>query len=188
MEPKELAHKLSMVGLESVVEPRYPEMIDGSWPAGSWGRKAPQRRPPDRLHRGDRLRRGGGGLRGAQCQGRDGHPPGPARAVLKGGFKLKKSKIRGVESFGMLCAEDELGLSADHSGIMDLGRVEPGTSLHEIIDFGDHILEVDVTPNRVDTASVIGIARETAALLGQELRLPGVDYPEKAPRPPGWPG
>ena len=179
MEPKELAHKLSMVGLESVVEPRYPDKIDGVVA----GRIVGVEKHPN----ADRLTvctvETGSGEVAVVCGAPNVRvgmvtPLALPGAVLKGGFKLKKSKIRGVESFGMLCAEDELGLSADHSGIMDLGRVEPGTSLHEIIDFGDHILEVDVTPNRVDTASVIGIARETAALLGQELRLPGVDYPE----------
>lgn len=179
MEPKELAHKLSMVGLESVVEVRYPDKIDGVLA----GRIVGVEKHPN----ADRLTvctvETGSGEVAVVCGAPNVRvgmvsPLALPGAVLKGGFKLKKSKIRGVESFGMLCAEDELGLSADHSGIMDLGDIEPGTSLHEIINLDDYILEVDVTPNRGDTASVLGIARETAALLGQELTPPGTDYPE----------
>ena len=177
--PKELAHSLSMVGLESVVEPRYADKIEGVVA----GRIVGVEKHPN----ADRLTvcsvESGSGQVEVVCGAPNVRPglvsplalPG---ARLKDGFKIKKSKIRGVESFGMLCAEDELGLSADHSGIMDLGEVEPGTPLSDLIDFNDFILEVDVTPNRGDTASVIGIARETAAMLGQELRLPEADYPE----------
>ncbi len=179
MGPKELAHRLSMVGLESVVEPRYSDKIEGVVTGRIVGL--------DKHPNADRLTvcqvETGSGVVEVVCGAPNVRiglvsPLALPGARLKDGFKLKKSKIRGVESFGMLCAEDELGLSADHSGIMDLGDMEPGLALSEFVDFEDYILEVDVTPNRGDTASVIGIARETAALLKQELRLPDVDYTE----------
>ena len=93
--------------------------------------------------------------------------------TLAGGFKLKKSKIRGELSFGMLCAEDELGISDDHEGIMILPRdCTPGTPLSEILGPPDTVLELEITWNRTDCQSVIGIARELAAVLGKKLKAP----------------
>ncbi|MGB0662832.1 MAG: phenylalanine--tRNA ligase subunit beta [Pontibacterium sp.] len=80
-------------------------------------------------------------------------------------FKIKKAKLRQVESFGMLCAEDELGLSEDHGGIMELAEDAPvGTDLREYLDLNDMIIDVDLTPNRADCLSVSGIAREVGVL------------------------
>jgi phenylalanyl-tRNA synthetase beta chain len=86
-------------------------------------------------------------------------------AVLPGDFKIKKSKLRGVESFGMLCSEKELGLAADASGLMELAADAPvGTDIREYLSLNDTIIEVDLTPNRADCLSVEGIAREVAVL------------------------
>ncbi|WP_300949118.1 phenylalanine--tRNA ligase subunit beta, partial [uncultured Duncaniella sp.] len=80
-------------------------------------------------------------------------------------FQIKKSKIRGKESFGMICAEDELGLGTDHAGIMVLpGDVKPGTPASEYFNVeSDYRLEVELTPNRVDAASHYGVARDLKA-------------------------
>ena len=81
---------------------------------------------------------------------------------------LKKSRIRGVVSAGMVCSEAELGLSAEHAGILVLEPgASPGTPLREVL--GDHAFVFDLTPNRVDALSVFGVAREIAALTGAPL-------------------
>ncbi len=82
-------------------------------------------------------------------------------------FKIKKSKIRGVESFGMLCAEDELGIGTDHEGIMELAAdATVGMSAKEFFAIeDDYLIEVGLTPNRVDAASHIGVARDLVAYL-----------------------
>ncbi len=98
---------------------------------------------------------------------------------------LRKAKIRGEESEGMLCAEDEIGLGKDHSGIMVLDPSTPvGTLVAELFDIeSDQIFEIGLTPNRIDSASHYGIARELKAALGSEknvtLRKPPVDLPAK---------
>jgi phenylalanyl-tRNA synthetase beta chain len=90
---------------------------------------------------------------------------------------LKPAKIRGVPSEGMVCSEKELGISENHEGIWVLSPEAPiGTPLGAYL--GDVILEIDVTPNRPDCLSVIGIAREIAALTGEPLRLPEIHYVE----------
>lgn len=94
-------------------------------------------------------------------------------AVLPGGFKIKKGKLRGVESLGMLCSGRELGLSQDHEGLMILGADAPvGAPLRELVP-SDTVIEVEVTPNRSDWLSHLGIARELAALTGQPLKRDG---------------
>lgn len=88
---------------------------------------------------------------------------------------LKRAKIRGVESAGMVCSELELGLGEDHEGILVLEEsLEPGKPLFDVL--GDTILELDVTPNRVDCLSILGVAHEVAALTGAEASEPDVDY------------
>ena len=86
-------------------------------------------------------------------------------AVLPGDFKIKKSKLRGVESFGMLCSEKELGLAGDAAGLMELATDAPvGVDIRGYLSLNDSIIEVDLTPNRADCLSVEGIAREIAVL------------------------
>ncbi len=90
-------------------------------------------------------------------------------------FRLKPAKIRGVVSKGMACSEKELGISDSHEGIMVLPAEAPiGTPLAEYL--GDTIFDVDITPNRPDCLCILGIAREAAALTGQNLPLPEVKY------------
>ncbi|MBN2302582.1 MAG: phenylalanine--tRNA ligase subunit beta, partial [Lentisphaerae bacterium] len=99
---------------------------------------------------------------------------------LPNGTKIRKAKIRGQVSEGMLCAEDELGLSSDHSGIMILPqKTSAGTPLVDVIGPPDDVLEVEITWNRADCLSMIGIAREIAALFGSSLRLPKTDINEE---------
>ncbi|MFA5326917.1 MAG: phenylalanine--tRNA ligase subunit beta [Prolixibacteraceae bacterium] len=85
-------------------------------------------------------------------------------------FKIKKSKIRGEASEGMICAEDEIGLGASHDGIMVLdSSAVPGTAASDYFKIeSDFVLEVDLTPNRIDSASHIGIARDLAAYISQK--------------------
>jgi phenylalanyl-tRNA synthetase beta chain len=84
-----------------------------------------------------------------------------------GSLTIKKAKIRGVESFGMLCAADELGLSSDHSGLLVLdAKWAPGTPLAKVLGPPDTVFELEVTPNRPDCLSLTGIARELAAVYG----------------------
>ena len=97
-------------------------------------------------------------------------------------FVIKKSKIRGVESFGMICAEDEIGVGTSHDGIIVLpADTVPGTPAREYYNVtDDYVLEVDLTPNRIDAASHYGVARDLAAWLalhGKEghLRMPSTD-------------
>ena len=102
--------------------------------------------------------------------------------VLPGDFKIKKSKIRGVESFGMICAEDELGIGASHEGIMVLPEdAVIGTPAKEYLQLKDEaVIEYEITANRIDAASHIGVARDLYGYLKSrdipcELTLPSVD-------------
>jgi phenylalanyl-tRNA synthetase beta chain len=86
-------------------------------------------------------------------------------AVLPGDFNIKKSKLRGVESLGMLCSEKELGLAADANGLMELSSDAPvGIDIRDYLSLNDSIIEVDLTPNRADCLCVEGLAREVALL------------------------
>lgn len=92
-------------------------------------------------------------------------------ATLPGDFKIKRSKIRGEESCGMLCSEKELGLADESAGIMVLPEhYQLGTPLFEAMGIKDTVFEIGLTPNRADCLSVIGIAREIAAKLGTKVR------------------
>lgn len=98
---------------------------------------------------------------------------------LPDGTKLKKSKIRGVTSMGMICSAEELGIGADAEGILVLPEdATVGAPLADAIAGGARILEVGITPNRGDTASVLGVAREVRALFGGEIRVPECTPPE----------
>lgn len=96
-------------------------------------------------------------------------------AVLPGNFKIKKSKLRGVVSNGMLCSERELGVGDDHAGIAILAaRPEIGTPVNDIYPEPDTVLDIEITPNRPDALSHIGIARELAAWFKRDLQYPGL--------------
>ena len=91
--------------------------------------------------------------------------------IPSAGFTIEKRKIRGVLSEGMICSESELGLGDGHDGIMVLdSHHQPGTPLSDL--FGDVIYNVEVTPNRGDCLSHLGVAREIAAITGNELQIP----------------
>jgi len=91
--------------------------------------------------------------------------------------KIKKSKLRGVESQGMICAEDEIGLGTNHEGIMVLdASAKVGTPLREFLKMeGDTIFEIGLTPNRIDAASHIGVARDLAAYIQKKITKPSVE-------------
>lgn len=109
-------------------------------------------------------------------------PIAPPGATLPNGMMIKETRIRGERSVGMLLAEDELGLTSDHTGIMILPRnLEPGMELSSAIPLEDFSLDISLTPNRPDCASVIGIAREIAALTGQKPNMPIIKLKDNGP-------
>jgi phenylalanyl-tRNA synthetase beta chain len=103
--------------------------------------------------------------------------------TLPGGMKVKESRIRGEVSVGMLLAEDEMGLTDDHTGVMVLPEsLSPGTPVAQALALEDWALEIGLTPNRPDCACVIGIAREIAALTKGKLRKPEIRLRESERR------
>ena len=89
------------------------------------------------------------------------------------GFKIKKAKLRGVESFGMLCAESEMGMAETSDGLMELAADAPlGADIREYLNLNDSIIEVDLTPNRADCLSVKGLAREVGTLNKVDVTSP----------------
>ncbi len=96
-------------------------------------------------------------------------------ATLPDGIAIKSAKLRGVESFGMLCSARELGLSEDSSGLLDLPQeFVVGTDLVKALLLDDRVLEINLTPNRGDCMSVAGVAREAAATTGNSLHAPPI--------------
>jgi phenylalanyl-tRNA synthetase beta chain len=96
-------------------------------------------------------------------------------ARLPGGLEIRRATLRGVESFGMLCSASELGLDADASGLMELpAELVAGEPLAAALALEDTVLELNLTPNRGDCLGVLGIAREAAALAGARLGEPGL--------------
>ncbi|HWS15813.1 MAG TPA: phenylalanine--tRNA ligase subunit beta, partial [Candidatus Methylomirabilis sp.] len=111
--------------------------------------------------------------------------PGDAVALAKigarlpNGVEIKKAKIRGQASEGMLCSEQELKLAEASAGIMILpGDTPPGTPLADALGLSDWLLEVEITPNRGDCLSVMGVAREIAAITGERAILPEAKFRE----------
>ena len=103
-------------------------------------------------------------------------------AVIPGGYTIKSSVLRGEKSDGMLCSEAELEIGSDATGIMQLSPdLVLGQPLEEALNLKDTVLDVNVTPNRPDCLSMIGIAREVAALTGRKIKWPAVRIHEKAP-------
>jgi phenylalanyl-tRNA synthetase beta chain len=98
---------------------------------------------------------------------------------LPTGMEVKENRIRGEASVGMLLAEDEMGLTEDHTGVMVLPEsLAPGAAVAQALGLEDWALEIGLTPNRPDCACVIGIAREIAALTEQKLRKPEIRFRE----------
>jgi phenylalanyl-tRNA synthetase beta chain len=103
------------------------------------------------------------------------YPYAPVGAVLPGGLKLERKKIRGVESNGMLCSAKELGLGEDHAGILELDTpAAPGVRLLDALPLADDQLVLEVTANRPDLLCHKGVARELAAVLGATVKLPEI--------------
>ncbi|MDR0701972.1 MAG: phenylalanine--tRNA ligase subunit beta [Azoarcus sp.] len=125
-------------------------------------------------------------------------PCAKAGAKLPGDFAIKAAKLRGVESFGMLCSARELGLSDDHAGLLPLPENAPvGADIRAYLDLDDTCFEIKLTPNRADCLSLTGVAREVAALTGAPFtpapltlippvtgvrRAIALDAPEACPR------
>lgn len=187
--PQELAHRLTMSGneVESITD---IGAASGRWDKICVGQVAALRRHPnaDRLLLCDvdsgteriTVVTGAPNLRQGQKV-----PFARVGATLIDGHSgepivLRRAQIRGIASEGMVCSEKELGLSEDHSGIMVLPDDAPvGVPLAQYL--GDTIFDLKVTPNRPDCLSVIGIAREVAALTGETMHLPDISYEELGP-------
>ena len=90
------------------------------------------------------------------------------------GVEVKRSTIRGVESAGMLCSARELGLSEDHSGLLEL-KGKAGADVRAVLGLDEHVFTLKLTPNRADALSVLGVAREVAALTGAALETPRIE-------------
>ncbi|MFA6347706.1 MAG: phenylalanine--tRNA ligase subunit beta, partial [Dehalococcoidales bacterium] len=182
LSPKELAHVLTMSGTESEVK-----YIGESWEGVVIGQIAAVDPHPN----ADRLRLAtvntGSGMQTVVC-GAPNLTIGDKIAFASVGANLidghtgeksilKPAKIRGVESCGMVCSEMELGMSKDHEGILVLASDAPlGKPLAEFLS--DIILDIDVTPNRPDLLSVIGVAWEVAAITGKKVKIPDLSYEE----------
>ncbi len=188
LSPEELAHKLTMAGMESAAI----ENIGGDWDSEliTVGNVLDVQPHPD----ADRLvlatvDHGGTEPQTVVC-GAPNVEAGQRIAFARAGAKLidgrsgeravlKPAKIRGVESAGMVCSGKELGLSSDHEGILVLAADAPvGTALSTYL--GDAVLDLDLTPNRPDWMSMLGIAREVAALTGATVREPQHTYDDQA--------
>jgi phenylalanyl-tRNA synthetase beta chain len=182
LSPKELAHVLTMSGTESGLK-----YIGESWEGVIIGQIAGIDPHPN----ADRLRLAtvntGSGMQTVVC----GAPNltigdkiafASVGAYLTDGHTgekstLKPAKIRGVESCGMVCSEMELGMSKNHEGILVLAPEAPlGKPLAEFLS--DIVLDIDVTPNRPDLLSIIGVAWEVAAITGKKVKIPDLAYKE----------
>ena len=181
LDPEELAHRLTMAGLEVDAM----EHIGAGLESVIVARLISVDQHPD----ADRLTvcrvDTGSGEVQVVC-GAKNHRSGDLVAlaqvgsVLPGDFKIKKSKIRGQESQGMLCSEKELGLAEESDGIIILpAGLSLGVPVFEALGLKDVRFELGLTPNRADCLSVVGVAREVAAMAGSPLHLPQVDIVEQ---------
>ena len=108
-------------------------------------------------------------------------PVAPVGATLPGGLVIKKTKLRGAPSHGMICSERELGLTEDHSGIWVLDdSLVPGTRLIDALGLETDVLDIGITPNRGDCLSVLGLAREAALAFDLPLLLTPLEFTESA--------
>jgi phenylalanyl-tRNA synthetase beta chain len=183
LEPKELAERLTFIGLEveslDVVGSDFAGLVAGEV------LKIQPHPDADNLLLCD-VSNGTQTLR-VVCGARnfgvgDKVPLAGIGATLPNGITITPAVVRGETSQGMLCAEDELGLSDDHTGLLILPRETPaGTALAKIIGPPEMVLTLEITPNRPDCLSLIGIASEVAALTGRRLKLPLISFPETGP-------
>jgi phenylalanyl-tRNA synthetase beta chain len=173
--PEELARRLTAVGLEVEAVERVGRELDGVVAA----RIVSAERHPDADKLSvTRVDAGTGEPLQVVCGARnwkvgDLVPLATVGAELPGGHRIERARLRGVESHGMLCSAKELGLSAESSGLLILpGEARPGAPVAEVLGVEDTVLEVNVTPNRPDALSHVGIAREVAAIFGRAVRMP----------------
>ncbi len=175
---EELAHQITMAGLEvDAIEP-----VAGAFSGVVVARIISAEQHPD----ADKLRvcqvDAGGETVQIVCGAPNARaglvaPLARVGAVLPGDFKIKAAKLRGVESQGMLCAEQELGLSDANDGLMELAADAPaGTDLREYLGLDDKVIEIGLTPNRADCLGIAGIAREVGLLNGLPVRAPEFEH------------
>jgi phenylalanyl-tRNA synthetase beta chain len=196
---EELAHQITMAGLEvDAIEP-----VAGAFSGVVVAEILSAEPHPD----ADKLRvcevGAGGEVLQIVCGAPNARPglKAPLATVggeLPGGFKVKQAKLRGVESAGMLCSEQELGISDAHEGLMELAPDAPvGADLRDYLQLDDNAIEIGLTPNRADCLGVIGLAREVGLLNQLPLNPPEfmevaaaaedgfpveVEAPERCPR------
>ena len=181
---EELARRLTAVGLEVEALERTGAGLEGVVAARV---VASERHPDAERLSVTRVDSGEGELLQIVCGARnyrvgDLVPLARVGTVLPGGARIEKARLRGVESFGMLCSSKELGLDADASGLLILPPdAVPGTPLAKALRLEDVVLEVNVTPNRPDALSHLGLAREVAAATGGRVRPPVTNLVEGGP-------
>jgi phenylalanyl-tRNA synthetase beta chain len=108
-------------------------------------------------------------------------------ARLPTGMEITKTTLRGVDSFGMICSEKELGIGEDQKGIMILdSELKIGLPISAALDLEDYILDLDLTPNRADCLSIIGVARDVAALFGSSVKKPRIQFTETEEPTKNW--
>jgi phenylalanyl-tRNA synthetase beta chain len=182
--PEEVARRLTAVGLEVEAIERTGQGLEGVVAARIVGA---EKHPDAEKLSVTRVETGKEEPLQVVCGARnwqvgDVVPLATVGTTLPGGQKIEKAKLRGVESSGMLCSAKELGLAEDASGLLLLDRkVAPGTPIAKALALEDVLLEVNVTPNRPDCLSHLGIAREVAAILGRKVKAPGTRLPAAGP-------
>jgi phenylalanyl-tRNA synthetase beta chain len=173
---EELSHTLTMAGLEvEELDPVAPEFSGVVLAEIVSAEKHPD---ADRLQV-CRVDVGSGEPLQIVCGAANARPGLKVTCAMVGaalpGFEIKRAKVRGVESFGMLCSAKELGLAEESSGLLELPEDAPiGRNIREWFDLDDHLITLKLTPNRSDCLSVAGIAREVSALTGAAMTLPEV--------------
>ncbi len=173
--PEEVARRLTAVGLEVEAIERMGKGLEGVVTARIL---SSDKHPNAEKLSVTRVDRGGGEPLQIVCGAKnyqvgDVVPLATVGALLPGGTKIEKAKLRGVESSGMLCSAHELGISEEASGLLVLPKdTAPGLPIAQVLGLDDVLLEVNVTPNRPDALSHLGIARELAPLLGRQIRRP----------------
>jgi phenylalanyl-tRNA synthetase beta chain len=173
-EPRELAARLTMAGLEvEAIEPAAPPL-----PGIVVGEIVEREKHPNADTLSVCQVNAGGELLQIVCGAPNARvglkaPLATLGAKLPGGLEIGKAKLRGVESNGMLCSARELGLSEDATGLMELpADLTVGLALSDALELDDTVLEINLTPNRGDCLSHLGVAREAAVLTGATLSGP----------------
>ena len=181
--PEELARRLTAVGLEVEAVERVGASLDGVVAARIL---SSQRHPSAEKLSVCQVEAGAGTVQvvcgATNWKVGDVVPLATPGTRMPAGHRIDRASLRGVDSQGMLCSAKELGLDEDASGLLILpGDAEPGTPLARVLGIEDVVLEVNVTPNRPDALSHLGIAREVAAATGVEVTSPEAGLRQEAP-------